>query len=59
MRWLTVEPNRRSRGLLVCWADHVIIHNVLTTQFCIEMECSSAKSAGKFWVIFVYASTDT
>lgn len=31
----------------------------LQLSFFIEMECSSVKSAGKFWVIFVYASTNT
>lgn len=53
-----MESNGRSGGLLVCWADHVTIHSVITTQFCIEMECSSVKSVGKFWAVFVYTSTD-
>lgn len=43
---------------MVCWAAHVNILKVLTTQFCIELECSSAKCAGTFWAVFIYANTD-
>lgn len=57
-RWIIVEPNGMSGGLVVLWSEKVVIDTVITSPFCIEMECASEKVVGKFWVVFVYASTD-
>lgn len=35
------------------------IHTVITTQFCVKLECTRAIDPRKFWAILVYASTDT
>lgn len=35
-----------------------MIHNVITTQICIELVCSGLQGTDTFWVIFVYASID-
>lgn len=47
-----------SGGLLSCWKYTVIILSMRTTQFCIELEFSRQKDNGKFWAVFVYASTE-
>lgn len=57
-RRVCVDPKGLSGGLLACWTENVLIYNVLTTQFCIELECSRSHGKENFWVIFVYASTD-
>lgn len=57
-RWLCVDPSGMSDRLLVCWSDKVVIHNVITSHFCIELECSGIDDHETFWVVFMYASTD-
>lgn len=50
--------NGLSGGLLACWTNNVMIRNVVTTQFCIELECSKSQGTCIFWSIFMYSSTD-
>lgn len=58
-RWISVEPNGMSGGLLDLWSERVIIHTVITSQFCVELECTNDNDLGKFWAVFVYVSTDS
>lgn len=44
--------------MLVFWEDHVQIHNIIKSDFCIEMEVECDNLTGKVWVVFVYLSTD-
>lgn len=53
-----VEPRGRSGGMLIFWEEHVKMHQLIRTYFCIEAEIEGTELEGRFWAIFIYASTD-
>lgn len=55
-RWYAVEPRGRSGGLLLEWNSEVIIYQIISSSFCIEVEFETPHSKGKVWGVFVYAS---
>lgn len=53
-----MDPRGRSGGMLNFWEEHVKVHQLIKTNFCIEAEVEGTELEGRFWVIFIYASTD-
>lgn len=55
-RWLAMNPNERSEGLLMRWDRNVTIYEIKHNSFSIKVDFESANSKGRLWGIFVYAS---
>lgn len=53
-----MDTTGRKCGLLIFWGDNVKICQMLKFDFCIEIEVESDSFEGKFWLIFLYASTN-
>lgn len=44
--------------MLLFWGENVKICQLVKSEFCMEVEMEGKDFEGKYWVIFVYASTD-
>lgn len=51
-----VDPNGKSGGLFVGWSKEVTVHQIIRTEFCLEVEFETQDSGGRIWAIFIYAS---
>lgn len=58
-RWDVVNPSGRRGGLLVFWGDRIHVHQMVKTDFSIELKVDGEGFKGKCWVIFLYASTES
>lgn len=55
-RWYEVDPEERSGGLLLGQSSDVIVHQIHSNSYSIEVEFETTKTKGKIWDIFIYAS---
>lgn len=58
-RWDVVEPEGKNGGLWVAWNEDMQVTQIIKTTFCYELKVTEAVSNETFWVILVYASTDS
>lgn len=56
-RWVAVEPEGQSGGLLLCWSKDTIVYHIVTSSFGIEVEFETQESKGKCWGVFLYISS--
>lgn len=45
-------------GLLVFWGETIQVHQIIKSNFCMELEIEGEGFEEKCWIIFIYASTD-
>lgn len=45
-------------GLLVFWENNVAVSQIVMNEFSMELEIEGKDFQGKWWVIFVYLSTE-
>lgn len=55
-RWITSELIGLSRGLLLCLSEETTVYQVITHNFCFEVEFESLTTNAKCWGIFSYLS---
>lgn len=55
-RWTSTEPVGLSGGLLLCWSEETVIHQIIRSNFGFEVEFETSNSGGKCWGIFLYLS---
>lgn len=53
-RWASTEPVGLSRGLLLCWSEDTIIHQLIKSKFGFEVEFETPTSHGKCWGVLLY-----
>lgn len=53
-----MKSRERSGEILIFWGDNVLVHQVIKSEFCIEMEIEGDGFERGVGVIFIYASTD-
>lgn len=56
-RWVAVEPEGQSGGLLLCWSKDTIVYHIVTSSFGIEVEFETQESKGKCWGVFLHISS--
>lgn len=55
-RWFVVDPIGRSGRLLLGWNDEVLVYQIRSSAFSLEVELETSETNGKMWTILVYAS---
>lgn len=56
--WEVVNPVGRKGGLFLFWGDNITVCSIVKQDFSIEVEVEGKDFTGKWWLIFVYLSTD-
>lgn len=54
--WKTVEPRGFCGGLLLGWSDKVVVKQVVSADFCFEVEFKAPSIPQSCWGIFVHAN---
>ncbi|CAA0837256.1 Unknown protein, partial [Striga hermonthica] len=57
-RWFAVEPQGLRGGMLVLWSSEVVVKQIISNHFCIQLEVEGIGEVDPIWIVFVYASTD-
>lgn len=55
-RWEVVNPIGNSDGLLFGWGKDITIHQIIITDFSMEVELESPETEGRVWAVFLYTS---
>lgn len=62
LRWITnwkiMDLRGLSGGILLGWSQQIQVKQVVSNDFCFEVEIEEVNHPGTFWGIFVYASPD-
>ncbi|GER29081.1 histone acetyltransferase of the CBP family 1 [Striga asiatica] len=55
------EDNKEGKkgGLLVFWSAHITVLDYVLKEFCIQLHCRWEGLSEPFWLIFVYANTES
>lgn len=55
-RWAVVDPIGKSGGLLLSWSEEVIVYQIRSSNFYIDVEFETLETNGRMWATFVYTS---
>lgn len=53
-----VDPVGRKGGLFLFWGDNITVCSIVKQDFSIEVKVEGKDFAGRWWIIFIYLSTD-
>lgn len=56
--WKIVGPRGLSGGMVLGYSDHIVVQQIISNDFCFEVEFTKIGLGESVWGIFVYASVD-
>ncbi|CAA0813980.1 Unknown protein, partial [Striga hermonthica] len=56
--WIYVNPVNSRGGILISWSSRIIILQIISFDFCVQVQFCFQEDGAKHWVVFVYASSN-